>query len=166
MSHNYCLNNTWDTTRCASNYCENNPTDEVCSANRSTSWVGKVALMYPSDYGYTYAKGVDETCYGEPTECRDRSNDTSDSEGVSYPDSGWIYNSINLESSTDIWNWLLSPYSGSSNGLFEIRSAGTIGSHNSTNDLYKVRPVVYLKSSIQITGGTGESTNPYVLSTD
>ena len=26
---------------------------------RSTNWIGKIGLMYPSDYAYTYANGVD-----------------------------------------------------------------------------------------------------------
>lgn len=33
----YCLYSSWNTTKCASNYCENNPTDEVCNETRSKS---------------------------------------------------------------------------------------------------------------------------------
>ena len=35
-----------------------------------TSWQGKVGLMYPSDYGYTFAKGIDNTCYTNLRNCK------------------------------------------------------------------------------------------------
>lgn len=33
------------------------------------SVMDKVGLMYPSDYLYTYAYGVDDKCYGNAAEC-------------------------------------------------------------------------------------------------
>ena len=56
---------SWNSSdsKCASNYCENNPTDGFCNVTRSTSWVGEVVLMYPSDEYLVYTNGVDEACY-------------------------------------------------------------------------------------------------------
>ena len=77
---------------------------------------------------------------------------------------GWIYNGNNLEGQTsNQWIWLLSPDSGDSNVAYDVQTLGNI---NNSESYYPggVRPVVYLKSSIQITGGTGEENNPYTLS--
>ncbi len=42
-----------------------------CSINtRATSIIQNVGLMYPSDYVYTYAKGVDNICYKDGYNCR------------------------------------------------------------------------------------------------
>ena len=30
---------------------------------RSKNWIGKLGLMYPSDYIFVYALGVNDTCY-------------------------------------------------------------------------------------------------------
>ena len=46
-------------------------------SGHSTSWNGKIALMYPSDYIYTYALGVDNTCYTDGYNCRTNKDGTS-----------------------------------------------------------------------------------------
>jgi len=135
------------------------------NAVRSTSWTGTVGLLYPSDYGYTYSKGVDELCYSDPNQCYDHgvSSDLSGSGSNAYPTNGWIYNSNNLEGQSGTqWNWLLSPTADGSNFVFSVGSGGIVGNSNASG-VGGVRPVVYLKSNIQITGGTGESTNPYTI---
>ncbi len=71
--------------------------------------------------------------------------------------SDWMFNS-------DIW-WTLSPNSVGSNYLFSVSSFGLVA-----NDRYAystfiaVRPAIILSSEVQITGGTGTASDPYILS--
>ena len=162
----YCNYSTWDSNwnnRCTTeNYCENNPTDEICSINRSISWVGEVALMYPSDEYLVYANGVDAACYGNPVYC----NYNVNSGRYGMPTTGWIYNSNNSEGqNSPTINWFLSPYLNFSSGVFNVESNGqvNIDSSSGVSSSYAVRPVVYLKSSINIISGEGTEQNPYVL---
>ena len=158
----YCLYNNPSDTKCTTaNYCENNPSDELCTATRSTSWVGEVALMYPSDQYLVYANGVDPKCYGMPEKCN---IDPVSGDG-SLPANGWIYNSNNLEGQSQIYdNWFVSPYSSYSNRVFNAVSDGHVNySYVSAFSSYGARPVVYLKSDIKITSGTGEQNNPFKL---
>ena len=131
------------------------------NATRSTSWVGKVALMYPSDYSLVYANGVDAVCYGEPHRCQTGAGATGN---YGTPSANWIYNSNNLEGQNSIsTNWFVSPDSGDSVRVFLADSGGRVSSGGSADNSYGARPVVYLKSDIKITEGTGESTNPFKL---
>ena len=126
---------------------------EVYNESRTTEWTGKVALLYPSDYGYTYAKEVDSTCYGDPYNC---------DEGT--PTKGWIYNSNKREGATSSQcTWLLSPRADLSGGAFCVDSSGYVCYVNGVDDSLAVRPVVYLTSDIKIDEGTGEVGNPYTL---
>ena len=121
-------------------------------SGRSTSWNGKIALMYPSDYSYTYALGVDNTCYNDGTY-----NGCGKSSGKT---NGWIYNT-NSNSS----EWLLLPYSGSSDGAFFMDGSGYVDC-SFGNDAFShgVRPSLYLVSNIKIDSGDGSEQNPYQLS--
>ena len=118
-------------------------------SGRSTSWNGKIALMYPSDYSYTYALGVDNTCYTDGFDC----------DGSSGKTNGWIYNT-NSNSS----QWLLSPRSGDSNFAFFLFFSGRVYSYGYlvANSNY-VRPSLYLVSNIKIDSGEGTEQSPYRL---
>ena len=63
--------------------------------------------------------------------------------------------------------WTMSPYyfdsSDSYARVFRVDSFGYFGS-NFVNGTLGVRPVINLKASVQITGGNGSSSNPYVIS--
>ena len=100
--------------------------------------------MYPSDYAYTYANGVDNTCYTDTFHC-----DTS------TPSRGWLYNSAT--------EWLISPYSGDSNDAFHVGSAGYVSNRGSVPSTKGGRPSTYLISSIQLDKGTGTIDDPYTL---
>ena len=110
---------------------------------RSTNWIGKIGLMYPSDYVYTYAFGVDNKCYTDNYNC-----DTA------TPTKGWLYNSA--------YQWLISPYSGDSYNAFYVNSAGYV-SNGSGTITHGGRPSTYLISSIQLDKGTGTEDDPYTL---
>ena len=114
---------------------------------RSTSWTGKIALMYPSDYSYTYALGVDNTCYSDGYDC----------DGSSGKTNGWIYNT-----NSNSTQWLLSPYSNYSDNSFALDSSGFVGRSNVPDSL-GVRPSLYLVSNIKIDSGEGTEQSPYSL---
>ncbi len=119
-------------------------------SGRPTNWMGKVALMYPSDYAYTFAKGIDDTCYNSPGHC---------SNGMA--ENSWLYNS-------SIEQWTLSPRSATEINVYVVHGsysnsvAGNVDGVNGAVNGYGVRPVVYLKSDIKLSG-SGTNTNPYVI---
>ena len=115
-------------------------------SGRSTNWIGKIGLMYPSDYAYTYANGVDNKCYTDTYNC-----DTS------TPSNGWLYNSA--------YQWLISPDSGYSYAVFIVHSTGYLGNDfdGRVTSSRGVRPSAYLLSSIQLDKGTGTEDDPYTL---
>ncbi len=114
-------------------------------SGRPTSWNGKVGLMYPSDYIYTYAYGVDDTCYNNGRFCN-----------TGTPSSGWLYNSA--------MQWTLSPVSKDPDIVFDASSLGLMQDHYVAYEL-GVRPVVHLRSDISLSG-SGTVSDPYVIAAD
>jgi hypothetical protein len=98
--------------------------------------------MYPSDYAYTYAYGVDSTCYSDPYDC-----------SVGIPTAGWLFNSND--------QWTISPSSSFALSVFIVDFTGEVY-YSSATDSYSVRPVVYLKSDINLRG-TGASSDHYQI---
>lgn len=123
--------------------------------NNSPNWIGKVAVMSPSDYAYTYALNVNESCYNSIINC------TSD-DSIS----SWIYNlDVTENGVNDKTQWLLFPFSANSNKTLSISTK--LENSYIMYDIYNahnVRPVVYLKSNIYLTDGTGSEESPYSLS--
>ncbi|MBE6158235.1 MAG: hypothetical protein E7159_00195 [Firmicutes bacterium] len=154
------------TTKNMYTYERSENTGKICSSgtycndgeNRKTTWVGKVALIYPSDYGYATSGGNTlnkNACLN--TVIFDWYDD-SEIEGISdcYSNS-WIYNE-------NYWQWTLSPgaYSDDARRVIHVVSGGYVGnSYASHADA--VRPVVFLQSSITIVEGIGSSEMPYKL---
>jgi hypothetical protein len=115
------------------------------NASRSLNDTKNISLIYPSDYTYTYAKGIDNTCYSDGYNC-DQSN----------PSSGWLYKS------SYYW-WTVSPLADYSYDAFYVNPAGFVHYDYALNT-YGVRPVTYLISDISFEGNhTGSSTDHYVL---
>ncbi|MCI6932504.1 MAG: hypothetical protein MR765_05225 [Tenericutes bacterium] len=113
-----------------------NPSDGI---TRTNTWDGKIALIYPSDYGYA---STDTTC---------RSGLGSNN----CQNENWLFNST--------YQWTLSPYSGNASGVFFVSSGGVAVNANASSTT-GVRPVLFLKSDVVIAGGTGESIeNAYTL---
>ena len=127
----------------------NNERGTTVYSRRSTNWIGKIALMYPSDYVYTYALGVDNTCYTEGYNCETYSKGN--------PSYGWIFNT-----NGSIYQVALTTYSNYNYRVFGVNSKGFVN-HVDANLSRAVRPVLYLKSNIQIESGDGTEGSPYVF---
>ncbi|MBP3445222.1 MAG: hypothetical protein J6K23_04725 [Bacilli bacterium] len=119
--------------------------------SRPTEWTGKVGLIYASDYGYASTLA----------ECHENLR-----AGVTYENDSWDY--TNGKCKTDnwlfknSWYWTLSPYSGTSDGVFIVRGGGAVDGSGASNS-FGVFPAVFLKSDILIASGTGEKDSPYRL---
>ena len=118
------------------------PIDNV---TRTNTWDGKIALMYPSDYGYA---STDKTC---------RSDMSSKTNNVyNCKNENWLFNSL-------YYQWTLSPASGNARLVFVVDSGGNVSVDNARSTS-GVRPALFLKSDVVIAGGTGESIeNAYTL---
>ena len=126
---------------------------------RATEWTGKVALIYPSDYGYATAGGTTtnrSACIGSLTTY----NNTS---GESWTNSSYsdCKNNDWLKPSSG-YNWLLSPNSGYASNSFRVNGSGFVNSYI-TYGTGAVLPAVYLQSGVTISGGNGTQSEPYVL---
>lgn len=121
-------------------------------SGRSTSWTGKVGLIYPSDYGYATSGNSSTTrsmCLAKEIYNWDNASDCYENDWLQPP--------------SNICKWTISPYSPDSRGVFFVFYIGTI---RQTSNYYldaNVWPTVYLKSTINITSGTGSSDSPFIL---
>ena len=66
---------------------------------------------------------------------------------------------------TDQYYWTMSPYRfyGSNARMFRVTEIGYLD-YDIVDDSIGVRPVINLKANVQITGGNGSSSSPYVIS--
>ena len=115
-------------------------------SGRPTTWTGKIALPYPSDYGYAADLGsCTQTLWNY-----DNSTCTS---------ANWMKPILG----TGNYGWLLTPYSAGSNGAWHVYPAGHVR-YNAAYNAYGVAPVLYLGSELGIGSGTGTNSDPYRLS--
>ena len=123
-----------------------NPRDGI---TRATTWTGKIALPYPSDYGYaTDLSKCSQTLY----------NYDSNTDSYACRSNDWMYSIFK----TNSYNWLLTPLSGVAYGAFGVSSAGPVRSY-SVYYAFGVAPVLYLGSDQDIVAGDGLQSNPYQL---
>ena len=120
-------------------------------SSRATTWTGKIGLMYASDYGYA----------STDAECR-----TNLRAGLTYINNIW--NPTNAKCKNNNWlfyddyQWVMSPFTVYPADVFIIYLDGFIH-NNSAGAQNNVRPTLYLKSDVVISGGTGEMENPYTI---
>ncbi len=114
-----------------------------------TSWVGKIGLMYPSDYGFATSGGTTVN----RNVCLNKELSNWSSNGDCY-DNDWLNNSDS--------QWTITHTADNREIVLNIFSNGYIEGSFSSNS-FGVRPTVYLKSSIKIVDGDGSSSNPYIL---
>ena len=84
-----------------------------------------------------------------------------------YAGLAWSSNNSSNYLYTNSAYWTMSPFyfyaADSRARVFLVDSAGYLSNWNVNDSAMGVRPVVNLKSSVQITGGNGSSSNPYVI---
>ena len=119
---------------------------------RTTTWQGKIGLMYPSDYGYATSGGTSmnrASCLAKELYSWDGASDCVNN--------NWLYNSSG-------WQWTLSSYANSSDAVdvFVVHFLGYVD-NNHASFRYAVRPSVYLISKTSILGGEGTLENPYEI---
>ena len=118
---------------------------------RPTTWKGKIALAYPSDYGYAVDLGQckDKTLkdYGDDSTC------TSNN---------WIKTIITNNGGN--YGWLLTPFYNYPNTVWDVNKMGDTNYNNAVGFAFGVNPVLYLNPDISIVGGgTGTMNNPFVV---
>ena len=124
----------------------------VVYSGRSTSWTGKVGLMYPSDYGYATSGGTTTN----RASCLSKEMYNWDDSSVSdCKNNDWMYNS-------NIWQWTISPRADYSYLVFFVIYAGYVNYNHAYYD-NAARPVVHLKSTIKVITGSGTKESPYIL---
>ena len=104
--------------------------------------------MYPSDYGYaTDLSTCTQTLYNYNNSESDYACRAKD----------WLFDSL-------FDQWTISPRANSSRAgnVFFVLGYGGL-SNNGANIANRVRPAVYLKSGVTISGGNGTEEEPYVL---
>ena len=106
------------------------------------SFIGKLGLMYASDYGYA----VSDEC----------TQNLWDYDNATCKNNNWLYIKVN--------EWILPQRASASVNAFMATAGGFVNYGSRVSDsLNGVRPVLYLISSAQITGGNGTSSSPYTL---
>ena len=121
-------------------------------SGRSTSWTGKVGLMYPSDYGYATSGGITTN----RASCLAKEMYNWDDSSVSdCKNNDWMYNS-------SIWQWTITPRQDNAYGVFGVNNTGYVDRNNAyiSNG---VRPVVHLNSAIKVITGSGTKESPDIL---
>ena len=123
------------------------------SYSSTTSFIGSVGLIYPSDYGYAVLA----------SDCP-RTKETN-----SYHNLAACHNNNWLYQGSSTWQWAISPNSFYANSAFHVLSSGLVfynyggGNFNhmiSFSGSYS--PVMALKSDVYVTG-SGTQSDPYVM---
>ena len=134
------------------NYCND-------TVERTTTWTGKVGLMYPSDYGYATSGGSTT----DRATCLNKELYNWNGSSVSdCKNNDWLFNN-GLQ-------WTISPYAYSSrasnsraSNVFYVSSGSYVNNNYAYSGNGGVRPVGYLLSNVKISGGEGTSESPFSL---
>ena len=120
--------------------------NEIVSPAESTTYSAMIGLMYVSDYGYAASPS------NWNTNLRSYSN-------AIVKENNWLYMGLS--------EWSITGYTGGSadvythNGIFLVN--GFVGLTGPFASFSGIRPVFYLNSDVEISGGTGTSSNPFTL---
>ena len=115
-------------------------------SGHSTSWTGKIALAYPSDYGYAADLSLCQKQLGSYNDATCTANN-------------WMKNIL-----APNYGWLLTPYSGYAYVAWVVDSSGYVYDSSFAYYATGVVPVLSLTSELDIGPGTGTSSSPYQLS--
>ena len=120
-------------------------------SGRPTTWKGKIALAYPSDYGYA----------ADLNQCKDKT--LYDYDNRTCTSNNWMKAIITNNGSNT--GWLLTPISGYSSFAWRVSSDGCVLYDGNAYGAHGAVPVLSLSSELGIeSGGDGSSSKPYKLS--
>ena len=115
----------------------------------TTPWTGKIALAYPSDYGYA----------ADLNQCKDKT--LYDYDNSTCTSNNWMKAILGTSS----LGWLLTPGSSRSYSVWFVSSSGYVNYSSVAWYASGAVPVLYLSSELGIeSAGDGSSSNPYKLS--
>ena len=122
------------------------------SSGRPTKWIGKVGLMYPSDYGYSTSGG---TTTDRGTCLNTSLYDWSESGVSDCINNNWILRSEH--------HWTLSSEIISSDMALDIHQFGFL-THYNTSSQFPINPAVFLVTSLLLGDeGDGSFQSPFTL---
>ena len=110
---------------------------------RPTTWTGKIALPYPSDYGYA----LDLSKCSQKLSIYETCTSNNWMKTIIAPNNGW----------------LLTPCSAHSSTAWYVSSSGRVNFASNNCVAFGVAPVLYLNSELAVKAGTGSSSEPYQL---
>ena len=113
---------------------------------RTLTWTGKIALAYPSDYGYAADLSL----------CQQQLS--------SYSDATCTANNWMKEIVAPNYGWLLTPNSAGASSAWNVFSSGSVNVYGNASIACGVAPVLSLTSELDIGSGSGTSSSPYQLS--
>ena len=139
----------WNNNNVFSNQIYGYERETTVYSGRSTTWTGKVALAYPSDYGYA-------TDFNKCSQTLKSYNDSSSSYACRTND--WMYPII-----SNNYGWLLTANSDYTSNAWHVNTSGYVYSFLATYRATGIAPVLYLGSNQDIVSGDGSQSNPYQL---
>ena len=116
---------------------------------RTLTWTGKVAIPYPSDYGYAADLSLCQKQLGSYNDAACTSNN-------------WMKNIITNNGAND--GGLLTPGSDDASKTWYVVSSGSAHYYSYTFIAFGVAPVLSLSSELDIGPGSGTNSSPYQLS--
>ena len=131
--------NNWISATASEYYDAERDSSQVYSGNPAST-IQNIGLMYPSDYGYAAGSSCLST-------------------------SLFTYNSSckNSDYLSGLTEWLQAPYTRYSSAASTLFSLGYVSYSSTMTGSNAVRPVLYLNTNVQITGGDGSQSNPFTL---
>ena len=128
--------------------------DSNDNITRNTTWMGKVALAYPSDYGYAT----------DFNECSESLVDyKSETNSYSCRANDWLYAVFGSSYNS----WLLTPHTKFSYDVLIVRTGGDLNFGYITSPTHKkfnIVPTLFLNpTEIMVNGTTGAEDDPYKL---
>ena len=147
----------WNSTQIYSNQIYGYERGTKVYSGRSKTWPGRIALPYPSDYGYA-------TDFNKCTQNLYNYESSTNSYGCKKND--WMYPIITNSGANT--GWFLTPDSGNASNAWNVNSSGYVYLGNCSgycvSGAYGVAPVLYLSSNESIVEGTtGTESNPFKL---
>ena len=135
----------WNDAKIYSNQIYEHERGTTVYKGMPTMWTGKIALAYPSDYGYA----------ADLEKCNEQLCNY-----FNCSSNNWMKAIVGTSS----WGWFLTPNSDSNSSVWTVNSPGHVFRIGNTRSEFGVAPVLYLNSELSIKSGTGSSSVPYQLS--